>query len=73
MDRRSYGGVYEIVDGLPRHVLCAAVAHTCHPLPRNPLGRTGFGGRGVLARWGPNHASDPVISRCGSVSHCWRV
>ena len=27
-------------------------------------GRTGMRGRGHLYRWGPNHASDPVIVRC---------
>ena len=30
---------------------------------RNPLGRTGIVGRGLLGRWGPNHAADPVVSR----------
>ena len=32
-------------------------------LPRNPRGRTGIGGRGMLFRWGPNHALDVVITR----------
>ncbi|XP_044285329.1 ADP-ribose pyrophosphatase, mitochondrial isoform X2 [Varanus komodoensis] len=31
--------------------------------PRNPVGRTGIVGRGLLGRWGPNHAADPVITR----------
>uniref|UniRef100_A0AC35FVW0 Nudix hydrolase domain-containing protein n=1 Tax=Panagrolaimus sp. PS1159 TaxID=55785 RepID=A0AC35FVW0_9BILA len=31
--------------------------------PLNPEGRTGLRGRGVLGRWGPNHATDPLISR----------
>lgn len=30
---------------------------------RNPAGRTGITGRGVLGRWGPNHAADPVTTR----------
>ena len=30
---------------------------------RNPAGRTGIRGRGVLGRWGPNHAADPIITR----------
>ncbi|KPJ08508.1 ADP-ribose pyrophosphatase, mitochondrial [Papilio machaon] len=31
--------------------------------PMNPVGRTGICGRGVLGRWGPNHAADPVVTR----------
>lgn len=40
-------GTYNIVDGYPQ----------------NPIGRTGIIGRGVLGRWGPNHAADPVVTR----------
>lgn len=31
--------------------------------PINPVGRTGLRGRGLLGRWGPNHAADPIITR----------
>jgi len=31
--------------------------------PLNPIGRTGIRGRGILGRWGPNHAADPIVSR----------
>ncbi|GMS84387.1 hypothetical protein PENTCL1PPCAC_6562, partial [Pristionchus entomophagus] len=31
--------------------------------PLNPMGRTGMSGRGILGRWGPNHAADPIVSR----------
>lgn len=31
--------------------------------PLNIRGRTGLKGRGVLGRWGPNHAADPVVTR----------
>ncbi|KAG7206481.1 hypothetical protein KM043_003826 [Ampulex compressa] len=31
--------------------------------PVNPVGRTGLLGRGLLGRWGPNHAADPIVSR----------
>ena len=31
--------------------------------PRNPRGRTGIWGRGLLGRWGPNHAADPIVTR----------
>eukprot|EP01135_Chromosphaera_perkinsii_P000197 Nk52_evm1s48 gene=Nk52_evmTU1s48 len=33
------------------------------PVPVNPFGRTGVWGRGLLGRWGPNHAADPIVSR----------
>lgn len=31
--------------------------------PRNPIGRTGITGRGALFHWGPNFASDLVVTR----------
>eukprot|EP00092_Neocalanus_flemingeri_P100402 GFUD01128229.1.p1 GENE.GFUD01128229.1~~GFUD01128229.1.p1 ORF type:complete len:124 (-),score=45.75 GFUD01128229.1:1-372(-) len=31
--------------------------------PVNRMGRTGVMGRGVLGRWGPNHAADPIVTR----------
>lgn len=31
--------------------------------PRNPAGRTGLVGRGLLGHWGPNHAADPILTR----------
>jgi len=33
----------------------------CYPI--NPFGRTGLRGRGLLGRWGPNHAADPVVTK----------
>ncbi|XP_074946472.1 ADP-ribose pyrophosphatase, mitochondrial isoform X2 [Phalacrocorax aristotelis] len=33
------------------------------PQIQNPVGRTGLTGRGLLGRWGPNHAADPVVTR----------
>ena len=32
-------------------------------LVRNPIGRTGMAGRGLLGKWGPNHAADPIVTR----------
>jgi ADP-ribose pyrophosphatase len=32
-------------------------------LPLNPFGRTGIAGRGLLGKWGPNFAADPIITR----------
>lgn len=46
-NRKSFLGEYEVIDNLPR----------------NPMGRTGLVGRGLLGKWGPNHAVDPVVTR----------
>lgn len=32
----------------------------------NPAGRTGMAGRGLLGKWGPNYAADPIITRINS-------
>ena len=34
-----------------------------HGAPLNPEGRTGLRGRGLLGKWGPNHAADPIVTR----------
>ncbi|XP_072549252.1 ADP-ribose pyrophosphatase, mitochondrial isoform X2 [Salminus brasiliensis] len=47
VDRRSHEGNYTVQDGRPL----------------NPKGRTGLNGRGLLGRWGPNHAADPIVTR----------
>ena len=31
--------------------------------PRNPRGRTGMTGRGMLGKWGPNQAADAIVTR----------
>jgi len=31
--------------------------------PLNPRGRTGMSNRGLLGKWGPNHAADPIVTR----------
>ena len=31
--------------------------------PLNPRGRTGIVGRGLLGKFGPNHAADPIVTR----------
>ena len=31
--------------------------------PLNPRGRTGITGRGLLGKWGPNFAADPIVTR----------
>ncbi|XP_047427154.1 ADP-ribose pyrophosphatase, mitochondrial [Mugil cephalus] len=47
VDRTSFEGVYRVENGKPL----------------NPHGRTGLEGRGLLGRWGPNHAADPIVTR----------
>ncbi|XP_076821168.1 transient receptor potential cation channel subfamily M member-like 2 isoform X1 [Clavelina lepadiformis] len=47
VDRTSHVDRYMVVDGWPR----------------NPKGRTGLAGRGVLGRYGPNHFAAWVITR----------
>ncbi|KAL8615266.1 hypothetical protein ACOMHN_051758 [Nucella lapillus] len=48
INRKSHTGKYELD------------SQRC---PRNPVGRTGMIGRGLLGRWGPNHAADPIVTR----------
>ncbi|XP_071530892.1 ADP-ribose pyrophosphatase, mitochondrial-like isoform X2 [Panulirus ornatus] len=52
VNRCSHEGPYTIVDGFPRNI----------------HGRTGITGRGLLGRWGPNHAGDPIVTRWKMVS-----
>lgn len=40
-----------------------------HGVPFNPQGRTGMAGRGLLGKWGPNHAADPVVTRFHNGKH----
>ncbi|XP_070838001.1 ADP-ribose pyrophosphatase, mitochondrial [Chaetodon trifascialis] len=47
VDRTSFEGSYKQEKGKPL----------------NPRGRTGLTGRGLLGRWGPNHAADPIVTR----------
>lgn len=47
IDRTTFHGEYEIRDKYPLNV----------------AGRTGIIGRGLLGRWGVNHAADPVVTR----------
>lgn len=49
VDRRSFTGTYEL--------------DSASGLPLNPGGRTGMVGRGLLGRFGPNHAADPIVTR----------
>lgn len=48
INRRSHMGEYKLDE--------------CN-CPKNPAGRTGVCARGLLGRWGPNHAADPIVTR----------
>jgi ADP-ribose pyrophosphatase len=48
-DRTSFEGKYNLEPETSR--------------PINPKGRTGMTGRGLLGRYGPNHAADPIVTR----------
>ena len=47
VNRKSHNGKYKLIEGIPQ----------------NPRGRTGIKGRGLLGRWGPNHAADPIVTK----------
>ena len=47
VDRVSFCGTYQVIEGLPL----------------NPRGRTGLSGRGQLNRWGPNQTAEPIVTR----------
>ena len=51
--RISYAG-----DGKPKPLILDADG-----TPQNPAGRTGLRGRGLLGKWGPNQAADPIVTR----------
>ncbi|XP_037091823.1 ADP-ribose pyrophosphatase, mitochondrial-like [Pollicipes pollicipes] len=49
--------------GVDRRSQQAEYALDAAGAPLNPVGRTGVSGRGLLGRWGPNHAADPLVTR----------
>ena len=84
IDRRSHTAEYTIVDKVPRytwdttstlwHLICTISArYLCPHSCRNPMGRTGMIGRGLLGKWGPNHAADPVVTRYIVYSEIQRI
>lgn len=48
---------------LPGRSLAGTVRRDEAGRPLNPGGRTGLAGRGLLGKWGPNYAADPIITR----------
>lgn len=50
-------------DGLVNRVSFTGDYDVKNNTPQNPSGRTGLEGRGLLGKWGPNHAADPIVTR----------
>ena len=41
--------------------------------PMNPVGWTGLAGRGLLGKWGPNHAADPIVAYLDENESLWAI
>ena len=41
--------------------------------PVNPKGRTGLKKRGLLGKWGPNHAADPIVAYLDENDEVWVI
>lgn len=48
---------------LPTASFCGPLRSDARGRPLNPCGRTGLAGRGLLGKWGPNYAADPIVTR----------
>ena len=53
----------EVPDLMQRETYEGPTSFNAAGVPLNPRGRTGVRGRGMLGRWGPNHAADPIVTR----------
>jgi ADP-ribose pyrophosphatase len=51
------------IDFRQRSSLCGQLKLGGDQRPQNPVGRTGLCNRGLLGKWGPNFAADPLITR----------
>jgi len=56
----------EIITSRPCHATIDKIVPFVNGHPQNPLGRTGLTGRGVLGRFGPNQAINPIVTRLNS-------
>lgn len=68
---KSFQPAWNAVDGKINRAsfICQYIFDQNTLCPLNPIGRTGLAGRGVLGRWGPNHAADPIVSRINDDGH----
>ena len=53
----------EVPDLMQRETYEGPISFDAAGRPLNPRGRTGVRGRGLLGKWGPNHAADPIVTR----------
>ena len=73
VDRRSHMGNYKVIDGLPQNPVNILIERERKRVKKRNIlvyfkfstqvGRTGIKGRGLLGRWGVNHAADPIVTR----------
>ncbi|XP_044016806.1 ADP-ribose pyrophosphatase, mitochondrial [Aphidius gifuensis] len=64
IDDPSFKPKWNQIDGkINRHCHNGIYKFDDNNRPINPAGRTGIRGRGLLGRWGPNHAADPIVTR----------
>ncbi len=54
---------YELIKNKVFKSYCGPLQFSHDGFPLNPAGRTGLRGRGLLGKWGPNFAADPIITR----------
>lgn len=63
IDDKSFTPIWNAVDGVIDRLSHHGMYTIKDKCPLNPFGRTGITGRGLLGRWGPNHAADPIVTR----------
>lgn len=57
-------------DEAPKESFCGVLRHDALGRALNPAGRSGLAGRGLLGKWGPNYAADPIITRINNEGKC---
>ncbi|MRR33792.1 NUDIX domain-containing protein [bacterium] len=57
-----------LLEEMPIESMSGSLTHDEAGRPLNPVGRTGMAGRGLLGKWGPNYAADPLITRISRTS-----
>lgn len=62
-----------LVKEMPQHSFAGRLRHDEKGRALNPVGRTGIAGRGLLGKWGPNYAADPIITRLNDVTHAMEM
>ncbi|XP_053550603.1 ADP-ribose pyrophosphatase, mitochondrial isoform X2 [Bombina bombina] len=63
LGKEGFHPKFNALDGSVQRQSFTGTYQVDNETPRNPVGRTGVTGRGLLGRWGPNHAADPIITR----------